>query len=106
MPSVQVKVQLVAEREEMARFAAEAHSIQGDHQRELESKDAIMQEVLTAMQGEEQAKMAAQEQLQGQKEHLQRLERELASTGAKHDDLKETVKDLEMEREELQVCIC
>lgn len=90
----------------MARFAAEAHGIQADHQRELESKDAIMQDILTAMQSEEQAKIAAQGQLRTCTERTIQLEQELASATSQLDDSKEKCKDLEMERDEAQACSC
>jgi chromosome segregation ATPase len=90
----------------MARFAAEAHGIQADHQRELDSKDAIMQDILTAMSSEEQAKIAAQGQLRTCKDRAIQLEQELASATSQLDDIKERCKDLEMERDEAQVCSC
>jgi chromosome segregation ATPase len=100
---LQVQAQLLQEREDMARFAADVEAAESEHQQELDSKDALMQECLAAMQAEEQAKGAAQEALRAAKEWCTRLEQDGAVAAAALDDARERCKDLEAERDEAQV---
>jgi hypothetical protein len=102
----QVRSQLVAQQEEMSRLTAESVRVRTEHERELESRDRIMQDCLAAMQGEETAKCAAQSQLKVSKEQAHRLEQDLARHLSQLDDVKERCKDLEMERDEFQVWLC
>ena len=101
--AVQVQAQLTTEREDMARFAADVEAAESEHKRNLDQKDTIMQDVLTAMQSEEAGKLAAQEQARAAKERAARLEQDAASTAATLDDCRERCKDLEVERDEAQV---
>jgi chromosome segregation ATPase len=103
---VQVRSQLVAQKEEMSRLSADSIRVQAEHQRELENRERIMQDCLAAMQGEESAKLSALSQLKACKDQVHRLEQELARHSAQLDDAKERCKDLEMERDEFQVCLC
>ena len=95
---------MATEREDMARFAADVQAAEQEHQQELDSKDAIMQDCLAAMQAEEQAKVQAQEALRTSRERCGRLEQDWAAAQAELDDLKERCKDLEAQRDETQVC--
>ena len=96
---MQVQQELKAERQDKARFATDAQATSSEHAQELADKDALLQEVLEAMQAEEQAKVAAEESLQKAKQRLAALDRDAAAAAAALDECQERCKDLEAERD-------
>lgn len=101
---MQVQKELDTERQDMARFAADAQAAEAEHAQELASKDALLQEVLEAMQAEEQAKLTAEGALQKAKERATALERDAAAAAAALEECQERCKDVEAERDDALVC--